>query len=189
MIRVQPSAFLVAAALVLLLPLDWLFAVLLASAVHEAGHLAAIYAFGGHADSVTVGLRGAEIHTVFPGKRKELFCAAAGPAASLLLISLYRFYPKLAVCAAVQGLFNLIPVYPMDGGRMLRCFLQWLCPRRADRICRIVECLIVSAAFALSLSLVICRKDGVLPVLVCVTALTKLLFGKIPCKSGGSAVQ
>ena len=57
MIRVQPSAFLMAAALVLLLPLDWLCAVLLASAVHEIGHLAAIYAFGGHADSVTIGLR------------------------------------------------------------------------------------------------------------------------------------
>ena len=184
MIRVRPSAFLMAAALVLLLPLDWLCAVLLASAVHEIGHLAAIYAFGGHADSVTIGLRGAEIHTVFPDKRKELFCAAAGPAASFLLIFLYRFSPKLAVCAAVQGMFNLIPVYPMDGGRMLRCFLQWLCPRQADRICRIVEGLIVSAVFVLSLRLLICRKDGVLPALVCVTALTRLLFGKIPCKSG-----
>ena len=183
MIRVQPSAFFLLEALILLLPLDWLFAVFLASAVHEAGHLAAIYASGGRADSVTIGLRGAEIHTVFPGKRKELFCAAAGPAASLLLISLYRFYPKLAVCAAVQGLFNLIPVYPMDGGRMLCCFLQWLCPRQADRICRIVEGLIVFAVFVLSLRLLIVRKDGVLPVLVCVTALTKLLFGKIPCKS------
>ena len=183
MIRVQPSAFLMAAALVLLLPLDWLCAVLLASAVHEIGHLAAIYAFGGHADSVTIGLRGAEIHTVFPDKRKELFCAAAGPAASFLLIFLYRFSPKLAVCAAVQGMFNLIPVYPMDGGRILCCFLRRLCPRRAEGIFRIVHCLVICGLLALSLIAAICRKDGFFPALVCIMALSRLLLSKIPCKS------
>ena len=184
MIRVQPSAYLMAVVLVLLLPLDWLLAAILAAAFHEMGHLAAIYMAGVRVDSVSIGFPGAQIRTGPLGNRAEFFCAAAGPAASLLLFSLCRFFPKLAVCALVQGMFNLIPVHPMDGGRMLRCFLQWLCPRQADRICRIVEGLIVSAVFVLSLRLLICRKDGVLPALVCVTALTRLLFGKIPCKSG-----
>ena len=42
MIRIQPSAFILMAALMLLLPIDWLLAALLAAAVHELGHLAGL---------------------------------------------------------------------------------------------------------------------------------------------------
>ena len=183
MIRVQPSAYLMAAVLVLLLPLDWFAAAILAAAFHEAGHLAAIYMAGVRVDSVSIGFPGAQIRTGALGNRAEFFCAAAGPAASLLLLSLCRFFPKLAVCALVQGMFNLIPVHPMDGGRMLRCFLQWLCPRQAKRISDFAERLILCAFLVLSLILAIHHKEGLLPALVCVTILSRLLFTKIPCKS------
>ena len=183
MIHVRPAAYLLAAALVLLLPLDWLLAAIFAAAVHEMGHLAAICILKGRIDSVTVGFLGARIHTGPLENRAEFLCAAAGPAASLLLLSLCRFFPKLAVCALVQGMFNLIPVHPMDGGRMLRCFLQWLCPRQAKRISDFAERLILCAFVVLSLILAIHHKEGLLPALVCVTILSRLLFTKIPCKS------
>ena len=183
MIRIQPSAFFLLAALILLLPLDWLIAALLAAAIHELGHLAVLHAFGGHAESISIEGAGTRINMGPLENREEFLCAAAGPAASFLLISLCRFFPKLAFCALVQGMFNLLPVHPMDGGRMLRCFLCWRCPRQVEGISNLVERLILFGFFALSLVLVICRRGGILPALVCVTILSRLLFTKIPCKS------
>lgn len=183
MIRVQPSALILMAALLLLLPLDWLIAALLAAAVHELGHLAVIHAYGSRTEFLSIGFFGAQIHTGPLDNRAEFFCAAAGPAASLFLLSLCRFFPKLALCGAVQGMFNLIPVHPMDGGRMLRCFLRRLCPRRAEGIFRIVHCLVICGLLALSLIAAICRRDGFFLALVCIMALSRLLHSKIPCKS------
>ena len=182
MIRVQPSACILMAALLLLLPLDWLIAALLAAAVHELGHLAAIRAYGSRPEFLSVGGFGAQIHTGPLDNRAEFFCAAAGPAASLCLLSLCRFFPKLALCGAVQGMFNLIPVHPMDGGRILCCFLRRLCPRRAEGIFR-VHCLVICGLLALSLIAAICRRDGFFLALVCIMALSRLLHSKIPCKS------
>ena len=183
MIRVQPSACILMAALLLLLPLDWLIAALLAAAVHELGHLAVIHAYGSRPEFLSIGFFGAQIHTGPLDNRAEFFCAAAGPAASLCLLSLCRFFPKLALCGAVQGMFNLIPVHPMDGGRMLHCLLRRLFPRRADGIMRMVEYLILCGILVLALSWLICRKDGVLPVLICAPVFSRLLAAKIPCKS------
>ena len=183
MIRVQPSALILMAALLLLLPLDWLIAALLAAAVHELGHLAVIHAYGSRPEFLSVGGFGAQIHTGPLDNRAEFFCAAAGPAASLCLLSLCRFFPKLALCGAVQGMFNLIPVHPMDGGRILYCFLRRLCPRRAEGIFRIVHCLVICGLLALSLIAAICRRDGFFLALVCIMALSRLLHSKIPCKS------
>ena len=183
MIRVQPSACILMAALLLLLPLDWLIAALLAAAVHELGHLAVIHAYGSRPEFLSIGFFGAQIHTGPLDNRAEFFCAAAGPAASLFLLSLCRFFPKLALCGAVQGMFNLIPVHPMDGGRILCCFLRRLCPRRAEGIFRIVHCLVICGLLALSLIAAICRRDGFFLALVCIMALSRLLHSKIPCKS------
>ena len=183
MIRVQPSACILMAALLLLLPLNWLIAALLAAAVHELGHLAAIHAYGSRPEFLSVGGFGAQIHTGPLDNRAEFFCAAAGPAASLFLLSLCRFFPKLALCGAVQGMFNLIPVHPMDGGRILCCFLRRLCPRRAEGIFHIVHCLVICGLLALSLIAAICRRDGFFLALVCIMALSRLLYSKIPCKS------
>ena len=183
MIRVQPSACILMAALLLLLPLDWLIAALLAAAVHELGHLAVIYAFGSRPEFLSVGGFGAQIHTGPLDNRAEFFCAAAGPAASRCLLSLCRCFPKLALCGAVQGMFHRIPVHPMDGGRILCCFLRRLCPRRAEGIFRIVHCLVICGLLALSLIAAICRKDGFFLVLVCIPVLFRLLLAKIPCKS------
>lgn len=109
----------VAAALgILILPLRWLLAVCIATAVHEFGHLAALKAQDIPIHTVTVHFGGVSIGAGFMTLLQERIAAAAGPVVSLLLLFWVRWYPELAFCGLCQGLFNLLPVYPFDGGRI-----------------------------------------------------------------------
>lgn len=63
---------------------------------------------------------------------KQFISILAGPAGSLSLILLGRAAPKIAIFGLLQGLLNLIPVLPLDGGRLFRLVLDWICPYRAD---------------------------------------------------------
>lgn len=115
----------VALALVLLvLPLPWVFGALAAGAFHECCHYFAIRALGGRVSGVAVGPRGAVMELQDLGSVAELLAAAAGPVGSLSLMLLCRLFPRLALCGLVQGMYNLLPVYPLDGGRILRCALK-----------------------------------------------------------------
>ena len=183
MIRFQPSTFFLMAALILLLPLDWLLAAVFAAAVHEFGHLAAIKLLDGQPVSISLGFLGAKIHTGPLTNKAEFLCAAAGPCASLALLFLSRLFPKLALCGMVQGMFNLIPLYPLDGGRMLYCLVRRCCPRQTERIFCFVQRLILRGFLVFSLLAGIRGKSGVMPFLFFITVLSRLLLSKIPCKS------
>ena len=122
----------VALALTLLvLPLPWVAAAVLAAAVHELCHYLAIAALGGQVGRIAVGSGGAAMELGCLSPVRELLAAAAGPVGSLSLMLMGRFFPRLALCGLVQGLFNLLPIYPLDGGRILRRALELALPDRA----------------------------------------------------------
>lgn len=122
----------VALALTLLvLPLPWVAAAVLAAAVHELCHYLAIAALGGQVGRIAVGSGGAAMELGCLSPVRELLAAAAGPVGSLSLMLMGRFFPRLALCGLVQGLFNLLPIYPLDGGRILRRALELGLPDRA----------------------------------------------------------
>ena len=117
----------VALALTLLvLPLPWVAAAVLAAAVHELCHYLAIAALGGQVGRIAVGSGGAAMELGCLSPVRELLAAAAGPVGSLSLMLMGRFFPRLALCGLVQGLFNLLPIYPLDGGRILRSSGEYL---------------------------------------------------------------
>lgn len=122
-ITLSPGAYLGAALLVLLLPVNWWTGAVLAAAGHELSHMAAIYATGGKVYGISVGPGGARMDTMAATRGREVITAAAGPLGSLVFAVLCRGFPEAAVCAVIQGLYNLLPVYPLDGGRILRGFL------------------------------------------------------------------
>ena len=115
----------------LVLPLPWVAAAVLAAAVHELCHYLAIAALGGQVGRIAVGSGGAAMELGCLSPVRELLAAAAGPVGSLSLMLMGRFFPRLALCGLVQGLFNLLPIYPLDGGRILRRALELALPDRA----------------------------------------------------------
>ena len=115
-----------AALLLLTLPLPWLLSAILAASIHEFCHILALLLTKTKIYGLRIGPFGAKIETEPMSRTAELLCAAAGPAGSLCLLVLIRIFPRLALCGAVQGLFNLLPLHPMDGGRILRCGLDLL---------------------------------------------------------------
>jgi len=94
---------------------------LLACAVHELSHLAALHLCGGRLRSVRVGAFGIRMRARFkspPSRRAEAFMLLSGPAAGLLaaLISLFFGNLRFARLNAALSLFNLLPLRGLDGG-------------------------------------------------------------------------
>ena len=112
--------FPVLALMLLLFPLRFFVGVLLAALIHELGHLLALKIAGGRVLSIRLRSFGAKIEAAPMSPGRSALCALAGPAAGALTIFAWKSFPELALAGLVQTVFNLLPVYPLDGGRALR---------------------------------------------------------------------
>jgi Zn-dependent protease/CBS domain-containing protein len=121
--------------------------------VHELAHTVYALARGGQVRSITLMMVGgvSELTEAPPRPRDEALMALVGPLSSLLLAAGFGgatwllqdtrsfnlqfacFY--LASLNLFLGLFNLLPAFPMDGGRIVRASLTgWLGAVRATRV-------------------------------------------------------
>lgn len=110
--------------------------------IHELCHSLVARAEGGKVDKITLFLFGgvAQIDEEPRTPTREFFMAAAGPAMSLVLAALaylgfvvavnqgavwwiWAPLEYLAVINLAVGVFNLLPGFPLDGGRVLRSIL------------------------------------------------------------------
>lgn len=171
-VTVSGWAYLYLAVLLLLVPIRLLLAVLISAAVHEISHLIAIRMLGLQVYSVHVGIQGAKIHAQPMHEKQELLCAAAGPLGGLLLVPLFRWIPAVSLCAAVHTLYNLLPVYPADGGRLMRCGAKLLLPGKlSDAVCTVIEVFSLSAIVALCVYGAVFLHLGIIPIVLAASLL------------------
>ena len=108
--------------------------------LHELGHSLTAQRYGFPIDSITLWLFGgiAALSEMPEDWRQEFTIAIAGPIVSVLVgvgsYALFLAVPEtlngarfvlgyLAILNVVLAVFNMIPAFPMDGGRVLRAFL------------------------------------------------------------------
>jgi len=138
-IRVEASAWIFLSILILSVPLNWVLSAITAAAVHELCHAGMLKLLGIGINEIRVSVRGAVMDTAPMDHKRELLCTVSGPAGSFLLCFLFPFFPRIALCGLVQGTFNMLPVYPLDGGRILSCLISMTngkipCKRKKDGV-------------------------------------------------------
>ncbi|REJ81734.1 MAG: site-2 protease family protein [Bacteroidetes bacterium] len=142
-----------------LMMLAFILAVFFCVTLHEFGHALMAKKFGCKTRDITLlpigGL--ARMNRLPENPSQEMLVALAGPFVNLVIaVILYvwlslndgltelidfakldaeNFFPALFVANVVLAVFNLIPAFPMDGGRVLRALLSMRLPRhKATRI-------------------------------------------------------
>lgn len=187
---VSAGFYIYLAVMVLLLPMPWLLAMLVAAMLHEFCHYVAIVLCGKGAHRIRISTFSARIPLPQLSRGQELFCALAGPFGGLLLLPFARILPRVAFCAALQSVYNLLPIYPLDGGRALHCLLSMLLPPpKVPRILKVIENTIQLAAVLLGTYATLVLKLGLLPIGLSLMLLFRMKSGKIPCKPVKLGVQ
>lgn len=119
---------------------------------HELGHMLAGIILGFKPDTIEIMPFGLSI--AFEGKvenynkkvgkatkltLKKLLIALSGPLTNLFFILIFSIFPisffgierQIIIYANILiGIFNLIPIYPLDGGRIAKCLLHIFCGKR-----------------------------------------------------------
>lgn len=149
-LKITPSALLMAAIFIFAASSACLAAVLAAVVCHEAGHFLTLRVFGADVDALQVSVFGIQMH-IGNAERlsygKEAICVLAGPLVNLtlswMLGMLGRTHEEAFLFSGAQlvlGIYNLLPIVTLDGGRLLWIIVGWVSdPFFADWVCRWVS--------------------------------------------------
>lgn len=182
-VQISPAACIFLALSLLILPLKWLFAAIIAASFHEMCHAFAVYLCYGQVYHLDLGARGAKMKASPLSRLEELFCVLAGPIGGLLLLLFFRWIPRIALCAGFQSLYNLLPIYPLDGGRALRCGIEIiLSEQHSLQVCAVVEALCLAAIICLSVYGALVLNLGIGALIPAIIIVIHTKYGKTPCK-------
>lgn len=187
--QVDAAAFLWLAFLLLTVPANWLLAAVFAAGFHELCHILSLRLFRGRIRRVHVHWNGCVMEAEAMDAKSQFLSILAGPLGSLSLVLLGSATPKIAVCGLIQGLFNLIPLRNLDGGRLLREILCFLCPDKVEAILEGTEILLRLAVSCLILLITHFRLLNPVPGFLLTIWNIRATVRKFPCKPKKIRVQ
>lgn len=177
------------------LELAVVFAVFGCVALHELGHAIAAMLYGIRTSDITLYPIGgvARLENMPERPLPEIVVALAGPAVNVLIAAaiaammtldgltplggndgsaITAFWNQLLVANLMLVVFNLLPAFPMDGGRVLRAAISWFTDRvTATEIASIVGTVVIAGIAGVGLLLF---NNLMLPIL----ALLVVLMGR-----------
>lgn len=174
----------------LLLPIPWVLAWMIAAAIHEALHGLALRLFHYRVYGLELKFSGIRMETEPLQGASGVICALAAPVGCLAFVIVMKWIPRIAVCALLQSFYNLLPVYPLDGGRALRLLLDKLDnPRLSSVISIAVETALWAAAVLVNGALTIRYHLGLFPSIALIILWLSLQRAKKSCNARGKGVQ
>ena len=173
----------------LIIPIQWFISCFIAIMFHELCHYAALSILGIHVNSVTVRINAVIMDTETMKPWQEIICTICGPLGSFLLFISIRYFPRLALCGLIHGLYNLMPIYPLDGGRIVKCLLHIILPdpEREMRIQIILTT--INLLFSIYILIILLRYSLWFLFVIPIFSLLREAIIKIPCKHGLKRVQ
>ncbi len=137
---------------------------ILSALLHETGHLTSLFLFKARPKEISFGLFGMRITRGAKtlSFRQEVLTALAGPFVNIILFAVFLCCKKTLMFSAVNlalGIFNLLPVKPMDGGEALYFFLCSFCEE--NRIKRITDITtVLTVIFLTAAGVIVLIKSG-----------------------------
>ena len=176
-IELRPGFFVFAIVLAALDRSGSVLPILCAMTVHELAHILAMLACGGRIRKLTLRFADFQILSSGLGYRQELFAALAGPLVNLVCGAAFCMQrPVFAAYSLFLGIYNLLPVWPLDGGRMIRCILLARLPLgQAERVSGTISYCVCGLLLAAGLFLTFFRKTGLWPLGTAVYLTLRLL--------------
>lgn len=186
--HIETGFYIILALSLLVIPFPWVLGWCFAVFFHELCHYLVLKLFRIPVFQIKMSAFGAQISAGNMTTGQEIICALAGPLGSLALLSVQRTFPYIALCAFGQLVFNLLPIYPLDGGRVLAgiCLIFFDAKKGLyfSNIISIIFFIFLCVIFvAISFNI----KLGVMPLLLILFVLFRII--KIPCKAGAQIVQ
>ena len=185
-VDVAPGFYIVAACALLILPVRLVISWLIAAVIHEIAH---ILFLKNHIVGIRILPTGALLQTIPLTAAQECKAALIGPVASLLLCLLFRIFPLVAFCGFIQFIFNILPVYPLDGGRSLYCVIKHRFGQKTACITMRYISMLLFAVLLLFSAYAALAWRTMLPALYLCILIIRKVKGKIPCKYRGRGVQ
>lgn len=182
-VSIHPAFCIGMAAAVMVLPIKWVIAWFAACFVHELCHYIMLISIGVPVYSIRIGISGVIMETEEMNPKQEMLCALAGPLGGIALLVGIRLFPRIAICGVIQSLFNLLPIYTMDGGRCLSSALTMVFGTSpTDRMMEKISWLTIGVLFVTAVYCSLIFDLGPLPVLATLIVALRNRKSKCSCK-------